>query len=254
MIAPVDHLIVKTKLSEKNQVQFKNLTLDLQSFDHLKNAVTHGEVVAIPRKLSDVAFTGRSEGLPRYSDPRDIPRDSAIRMNHIVPMVEVGDIAHFNYKVCQEENLIDFDGECFYYKCLYNLVYAVVRYGTSKGKYFNMDSQMVFTTQIIPVGSYVLLKPVMETEDEIRHPVPGLPKKKWLWIKPQPGKKYLTATVEHMGIPLTSDPDFDLGLGDVVFLRKFADKEIEIDGTTYYPVRMKDIEFKYVNDVSNFVA
>ncbi len=249
MISPKNNILVKIESRVKEKVENTDLDLTLMTYDPLKDATDNGICVAVPKRLEHITISARSGGLPK---PSNFDPKTQIYLDEIIPQVCVGDKVYFNYKVAGfSENLVEELDDGFIMKCRYDQIYASVRkdYRTIYG--YNDDGDRIpmdraeYTT-INPIGSYVLIEPLMETEDEIMHPIPGKPKEEWLYTKPAVGVKHLTGTVRHLGTGFISDHGFEeLRLDDVVFLRKNTDKEILIEGTKYYPVRFKDILFKY---------
>ena len=219
-----DFVLVKIKTLVKEKVEDTTLDLQLESLDELKDATDCGEVVAVPQMLTDLTIAGRAQGFP----PEAIGQKHLIRMNEITPKVKVGDKIYFNFQVTgYEENTVTQTEDGIICRCRYDKIYCVVRSG-----------------KVIPIGSHALVTPIMESENDILHPVPGLPREKWILKKPEPGRVYLTGKIIAVDDAFTSDGDMDLQDGDTVFFRKNADKELFIEGNSVFPIRQKDLIYK----------
>jgi len=238
-------------LSGKNIIQIVDKQDDATRNSHL---VSSGEVVAIPRYLSKSPILQKTLGSPNYASKvswewyylRDIEQD-----------VKVGDKAYFHFNVVGagygKHNLLGVDEKGrMLYKCRYDMVQCVVR------KAIDVEG---FQEEIIMIGGYCLIKPDMETWDDILIPVPMIdkstgkplvdaygksilkPKDQWIQKKLEPEALFLQGHVVHSGPPFKGDFD-ELKAGDKIWYHKNADWELTIEGVNFYVIRQKHITMK----------
>ena len=120
-----------------------------------------------------------------------------------------------------------------------------------------IDGKHVPFKQLIPVGGWVMVKPDMETWEEILVPVPATgadgkvlkdkngdkimkPKDKWIQTKVQPQAKYLLGFVKFVGPPLSRDK-CEIKAGDHVYYQRDADWRVRIEGQIFYCMQQRHI-------------
>lgn len=254
MIAGDNFIIFRTDKLFEDKVKIKGRELYFDpSFEPWLHVRTYGEVIQIPLRLGSIPIMQEAVGVPHYVDQSpyrykflsDIPRE-----------VQPGDriYFHFNTIIKMKQNLLyekkDKLGTPieWWFKVRYDQVLCAVRAG-----------------QIIPIGSYVLVEPDMESLDEILIPIAVTgadgkplkdeggraimkPKEQWLQVKEKPSAKYMRGWVRHIGTPLDGDPEPLYKPGQLIYFRPNADWTNVIEGTKYYTIRQKHIVGRVEND------
>jgi hypothetical protein len=242
-----NYVIFKTNklFEDKVKIQGRHIYFD-PSFEPWQHVRIYGEVVQVPLKLRKIPIMQWPRGVPDYVDfsPFEYKYLSDIPM-----VVKPGDriYTHFN-TVLNFKNIVKEipDPENpnktieWWYKVRYDQILCGVRDG-----------------QILPVGSYVLVEPDMETEDDILIPIAVMggdgkplrdatgapilkPKDQWLRRKPRPTEKYLRGFVRHVGEPLNGDV-CEISMGQLIYYRVNADWKNIIEGKEYFVIRQKHI-------------
>lgn len=230
-----------------------------------------GEVVAIPEKIQGNFPNGRKIVIGEHHPGQPIPRlyfeDSStgsafrrknyITIEDIAEEVEVGDRIYFPEETLdnQDAKLMHQDEDDSYYAVQYDRIICAVKYlgdVKPKGKVTKLMDNIVVDEkgdQFIPIikmiGSWVLVKPKMESEDEILVPVKGedgkeKPKDLWIQTKPEREAIYKFGYIAHIGTPLKGfEPAGQVG--DEIVYSKDSDYELEIEGEKYYAMKQRDI-------------
>lgn len=242
-----DYIIIKTDKMFDDKVQYrgadgKQLVFDpgFQPWLHVR---TYGEIVSVPVHLSAVPMPLQEPiGTPSYHEKSPIKFK---HMRDIVPDAKVGDKAYFHFNTISMQNLVREEGKhpdrTLYFKVRYDQVICVVR-----------------DEQIIPIASYALVEPDMETMDDILIPVYSslkdkdgkpipMPKEKWIQSKVAPGFRDLKGTVKHVGPALKGDT-CEVAVGDKILFRKNADWMVTIEGHKYFVIRQRHIMGRFIED------
>lgn len=201
-------------------------------------AIRKGEAGSI---LCQKSYTKSHLNIPNNVKEEDLDgvEDTSVMeyyyMSDISPEVQVGDKIYWIWtagmNVVQKNRYIEIDGETLW-RIGYDSIICAVRDG-----------------KIIPVGSYVLCKPDMETWEDITVKIPYYSKitnrmeVAGIVTKTAPQAKYLKAYVHHIGTPLAGQ-ELELSVGDHIIYRKYADMKVEIEGEEYYAMRYSHIEAK----------
>lgn len=218
----------------------KQIVID-SSFDPQRHVRTYGEVVSVPKHLDRFPISQKHKGLPAYHDS---PAFSFKYLSDIAQEIKVGDRIYFHFNTIRPDNLIKTEVEdskkVYYFKVKYDQILCTVRDGV-----------------IIPIGSYTLIEPDMETWEDISVPTysnikgkdgkPMLkPKEQWLVKKVAPGAKYLLGFVRHVGTPLKGT-ECDVQAGDRIIYRRMADWRNIVEGKEYYAILHRHIVGKFVD-------
>lgn len=244
MNAYQNYIIFKTNEMFNSHVKFKGiggkeLVID-PSFDPQKHIRTYGEVVSVPLYLTKRPIMQESAGTP---PPSGSPFEYRY-LSDIKQEVKVGDRIYFHFNTIVMRNCVKEEGEhpnkTWYFRVSYDQVICAVRNGN-----------------IIPIASYVLVKPDYETWDDILHPtftelrdpngnpIPK-PKDQWIQVKVKPEYHFLTAFVKYVGSPLGTDPT-EITPGQKIWYRKNADWVNQIEGEEYFAIRQRHIVGKEVD-------
>ncbi len=220
---------------------------------------TSGVVIAIPDCLSRVPIAQETQGTPSYISHGSYKYKYR---SDIVMEVKVGDKIYFHHNTLFSEdgmkNLVAKNT----YKVSYDSIQCAVRErGSRVVKDENGPYDHETYSDIIMIGSYCLIRPDMETWEDITIPtfetangVPLVngsgekilrPKEKWLQTKVEPQAKHLQGFVVAVGTPLKGDLA-ELAFNDGIWYRKHADWEVEIEGQKYYMIRQRNIIAKKV--------
>ena len=157
-------------------------------------------------------------------------------MSDIEPEICVNDKAYFVWRVLfNRSNLIaeskDEKGDRqWIYKASYENIYCVVRDG-----------------QIIMIGSFVLIDPVLEKWEDLLIPTyshikdkfgkPILkPRSQWIQTKSSVGQKDRFGVIKHIGSPLKGDVCY-LSVGDKILYKPNLKSLITIEGVRYFCMR-----------------
>ena len=235
VIIEVDRGIFKTETGFKG-IDGKEIHLD-PSYDPQRHARISGKVVAVPDKLSRFPIAQVTAGMPAYYSSSTFRYK---RRCDIAMEVKVGDTVYFHFNTLAamngKKNRV---GENLY-KVAYESIICSVRDG-----------------EIIMIGGYTLIKPDVETWDDILIPVPVLgsngepmkdrngniiykPKDKWLQTKAAPENKYLQGYVVKVGTPLKGDT-CRIKPGQKIWYHKNADWLQYIEGKQYFTIRQNHI-------------
>lgn len=247
MEAGDNYIIFKTPVLFEDKVKIQNRQLFFDpSFDPHRHVRTYGEVIQLPLKLNKIPIMQIPRGTPPYFDqaPFEYKWVSDIKRE-----VKIGDRIYFHFNTIMRLGA--------------NIVREIMEPGTSKviEWWFKVRYDSVLCAvregKIIPIGSYVLVEPDMESIEDIlipiavmgadgkplRHP-DGSPvlqtKDKWLQKKVAPSAKPLRGWVRHIGSPLEGDV-CELQVGQMIYYRPNADWQNNIEGTDYYLIRQKHI-------------
>lgn len=244
----------------------KPLLLDA-SYEPQLNVRRYGTVIQVPDSLSEnIIIHQDPQGFPKYGprklDPGTDPRTEGIysrygtdyefefrKLSHIPLDVRVGDKIYFHFNTLLRDDakiskrVGDWNGKPMY-KVRYDQIICAVR-----GK------------KIIPIGSRVLVRPDLESWEDIsiktyypEHLTGGKkvlrPKEEWLVVKAHPENKPLRGFVAHIGNPLIGHeiPKFkrgseirELKVGDHILHTPNADWENNIEGEKYFVMKIKDV-------------
>lgn len=239
-----NYVIFKTDtlFEDKVKIQGGHLYFD-SGFEPPRHTRTYGEVYQVPLRLKKIPMSQERNGTPEYFDetPYRYTFTDQIEME-----VQVGDRIYFHYNIIMRmnqqivhEEVVD-GKKIWYFRVRYDSIQCAVRNGV-----------------IIPIGSYVLVEPDMESIDEILIPIALMgadgkplrdqlggpilaPKEKWLQKKVAPSAKPLRGRVAHIGSPLKGCV-CELKVGDLVYFRPNADWTNKIEGNEYYTIRQGHI-------------
>jgi co-chaperonin GroES (HSP10) len=172
------------------------------SYDVQRNARTFGTVLATPRGFTEIVISGP---VKPYSYISDIAQE-----------VQPGDKIYFNYKILSEESaqIAETNKKDPIYPVRYDMIYCAVR-----------------GDQIIPIGGWTLIVPILQKETVSPSGIVVAPKDKFY---PAIG------IVAHIGTPLKNQ-EAHVEVGDRVLLRKNADFLINIEGDDYYVAQQRHI-------------
>lgn len=211
------------------------------TWDPKRHVNCQGEVVSVPKHLSNVFISQRHKGIPTYNDYSPYQYKY---LSDIVPEIEPGDKIYFHFNTIIPNNLVKTETEngkkVYYFKVRYDQVICAVRGGF-----------------IIPNASYILIEPDMETWEDILMPILSdivgpdgkripKPKDQWLQKKIVPEKRFLLGFVRHTGTPLKGET-CDVVPGDRVIYRRNADWTNKIEGKDYFAILHRHIIGKYVD-------
>lgn len=222
------------------------------TFQPERRARTSAIVIQEPLFLGNQPILQVNSGWPGYGPVRHIPdhdSDEDIStvlysqgdynykvMSDIAPEVKIGDKAYFVWRVLfNRKNLIaetkakSGDRE-WIYRLSYENIYCVVR-----------------DENIIMIGSYVLIDPILESWESIfvptyshikdEHGKPILkPRSQWIQSKTAPAQKDRLGIVKHIGTPLRGDV-CHLSVGDKVLYKPNLKSMITVEGVKYFCMR-----------------
>lgn len=197
------------------------------SWDPQRHVKLKGTVIQLPRRLVHSPMMQETDGRPSYHSEH---KYNYKYFDDIVQEVQLGDIVYFHFNSVTEKNYMG--------DRMYRIHYASILVVVRKGK-------------IIPIGSYTLVIPDMETWPTILKPTyyPFLdrnqkpkkrPKSEWLQVKLFPTAKALRGFVAHVGKPLKGDK-CEIKNGDMIIYRNNADWTVTIEGKDYYVMRQRHI-------------
>ncbi|HDZ13606.1 MAG TPA: hypothetical protein ENH60_01745 [Pricia sp.] len=267
--------------TDKVKVKGKKLFFD-PSFDPQRHTQTWGEVVQIPLKLTGLPIMQEDAGTPPYHE-RGTYRYKFV--SDIEQEIKIGDKVYFHFNtMLSPNNQIKTDRsftgsvKSMLFKVRYDQVLAAIRYTPAEKTmdvwnctmrlhelrsesgetiFAQLDGDNIYRREIIPIGSYALIRPDMESWDEIIVPTYFTspegkvlkdkfgkkiekPREKWLQIKQAPEAKHLLGFVEHIGSPLRGDKR-QVNPGDHIYYRHNADWVVNIEGEDYYMIRQRHI-------------
>lgn len=257
---------------------------------------TWGIVVSTPDELFAYPLMSNSLGQPAYHDEpqnefktnRDIPLEIQVgdkvyfHYNCLLP--DQMDGVQFNHQHLGSSK--DENGKLWhYFKVKYELVFAAVRYEKMNAavKEFSWDDESklkeikitteekstariygfteknidhIYRKKVVMVGSYVLVKPDMESWKDISiktyqtangkflldHKGDRIlkPESEWLVTKASPTEKYLRGWVSYCGSPLYGDKEF-VRQGMYIYFQRFADTKLRFEGFDYFRMRQRHI-------------
>lgn len=240
-----NYIIFKTDTLFNAEAGFKGINgqeiVLSPQFDPAKHVRTYGEVVSVPLHLTKRPITQEHRGSPPYHE------ESPFEYRHLSDVekeVQIGDRIYFHFNTITMKNCVKIEGvhpnRTWYYKVSYEQVSCAVRDG-----------------KIIPISSYVLCDPDMESWDDILRPTYSsmkdengkpllLPKDKWIQTKVKPGHKFLTAFVRYVGTPFKGDT-CEIEVDQKVWYRRNADWINKIEGRDYFVIRQRHITGKEVD-------
>lgn len=245
MIAGDNYVIFKTDTIFEDKVKLQNKTFYFDpGFEPTRHTRIYGEVVQIPLRLRRVPIMQMKKGIPEYHDdpPFEYKYASDIPMD-----VRVGDRIYFHFNIMMKINqqlVKEEKGEngkpVYYVRVRYESILCAIRNG-----------------EIIPVGSYTLIEPDMESLEEILIPIAQVgadgkamryadgtpimkPKDQWLQKKVAPSAKPLRGWVRHVGSPLIGDV-CEVKVGQLVYFRPNSDWTVPIEGKDYFLIRQRHL-------------
>ncbi len=244
--ALTNFVIFKTDALFNSKATFKGVNgMDIvinHDFDPQKHARIYGEVVSVPQRLSHFPIMQENAGLPAYHEYSPFIYKY---LDDIAMEVEIGDKIYFHFNtMITKGNIIGEEGKhpnkTWFVKVRYDQIICAVR-----------------GDKIIPIGSYTLVKPDLESWDDISIPTysevlgddgkPMLkPKEQWLITKTAPEARYLSGFVEHIGTPLHGD-NLEMKDGDKIIYRRNADWNQSIEGKQYFSIRQRHCLGRFVN-------
>lgn len=185
-----------------------NIVIDT-SFEPNKFLKTSGTVIKLPISLSNFPISARHNGFPAYGAARNklgLPINPTLYskkmssifsfMSQIQQDVQINDTIFFSWMALSNKfNVLHHNRNDNSFTCRipYDLIYAASR-----------------NNSIIPIGSYVLIKPILELWDDLYiktfskikdlngNYIP-LPKDKWIITKSSPSHKQQQGVVAHIG-------------------------------------------------------
>lgn len=264
-------------------------------FNPERHIRTYGIVVSVPERCFRTPLVSDVLSLPNYHDrpvlsyksARDIEMDIKIgdkvyfHHNTLLPNTGFHSFSGTNFLFTKDE-MVDGKLKPFhYFKVMYELVYVSIRYEPMNGvteefnwhnedkikeivlpegtRYIYTDTQgqdHIYKKSLVPIGSWVLVQPDMESWEDISIPTPEVingkkllnkdgsirmkPKEQWIVIKKAPEEKYLQGWVIHSGSPLKGDQEF-LEEGMYVYFQKFMNTKIKVEGKDYFRMRQRHI-------------
>lgn len=241
-----DYIVFKTDALYKDKMGMFYLDTAFDSARHTKN---WGIVVSVPKRLSaDRNLMTKGNGIP--APTYDVEEMMEVKhLSDVEMVIEPGDKVYFHYNTIQNiirephrvlKEVIEEGKKWYYVRLRYDQVFCAVRGG-----------------EIIPVASWVFVRPDMESWDDILIPVPVIgangkpilnhdgtpkmkPKEQWLAVKSMPDKKYLLGFVEAIGAPLKGHV-CDMKAGDKIVYTKFADFVVQVEGKDYFLIKQGNI-------------
>lgn len=266
VIFKVDKLWEDMVKYQNNQFYFDPM------FDPSRHTRCFGEVVQLPLRLKKVPMLQENVGIPRYYEQAPYFYKW---VTDIEEEVQVGDkiYFHFNTIMKLKQNLIkevkDPKNSAltteWWLKVRYDSIICAVRYEDvpqeTEPKAGEVPEKK---TVIIPIGSYTLVEPDMESWDDILLPIAQVgadgkalkdvagqtlvkPKEQWLQKKVRPEAKPLRGWVRHVGSPLKGDK-LEIKVGQMIYYKPNADWVNRIEGKEYYAIRQKHILGRIEND------
>lgn len=269
-----DFVVVKMECLFNEEVKFngpegqKLMIMTAQNPEH--HVRNYGTVVSVPTKLSKRVFAMNAIGPPLYNN---MSPNELIWLNQVPITVQKGDKVYMHHQAImqtlKDETLIlkekrrEDGGHTYWLKVLYSMIFCSVR-----------------DEEVIPNATWTLVRPDMETWDDIKHPVPELddkgqpkfktvsrmnqttmmmenvkepvllPEDQWIIVKTRPESKLLLGFIEHVGENLIGEPN-DLKKGDHIVYRQHADFRVNIDGQEYFLIKQRHIEGKVEEVVEN---
>lgn len=255
MIAGDGYIIFKTDVlfQDKVKIQDRELFID-PTFQPELHVRCYGEVVLLPLRMKKVPIMQQSRGIPDYFDVSPFEYKY---LSDIEPEVQVGDriYFHFNTIIKMGANIVHeemFPGtskvKTWFFKVRYDQVLCAVRQG-----------------EIVPIGSYALVEPDMQSVREILVPIAQVgadnkplrdhlgnaivaPREKWLKKQLKPSAHPLRGWVRYVGSPLKGDVR-EVEVGQLIYYRPNADWTNIIEGKPYYTIRQKHILGRVIENV-----
>lgn len=155
---------------------------------------------------------------------------SMIENTGITDLTEAGDRIYFNYAIPDAGDEFHEENGKRYMRVPLWAIYCTVRNGN-----------------IIPMGSYVLTKPIYEEHEEVE--VDGKTirarVKNGLVVGVDVTHDKRFTKIAHIGIPLEGRDVLDTKSGDVVMMESNCDNELEIEGEKYFVMKQENILLVY---------
>jgi co-chaperonin GroES (HSP10) len=227
MKAGVNQVIVRVKKTRNDEIILglgtsnPLILIKDTDFEPEKNAVIHGEVVSIPKKLSAMEVTREYDGFPT----RNV---KTLRYNALPIEVEVNDRVYFHFHSLDDQSLLVKEDGWLYFTVQYDQIFCSVRNGV-----------------IVPIAGYILVDPYFGNDVE-EVSVPGMPsirakisasgiiydradKPRYL----EGVVRYVSKYIDFVGISVMP--------GERVFYTTESDFENEIEGRNYYVMKIWDL-------------
>lgn len=210
--------------------------IDDTDMDRNQHKRIYGKVLAVPGTFSDTAYRAIDDGMPAYHKyvghddivvrinegyrnhaeksyyPSTFDKYDVVTRADIAKMVNVkaSDKVYFVPQVTEDENLQEKEkGREVYLMCVTDLI-CVVRDGA-----------------VVTQGEWILIKPKMETWEEITT-------KSGIIMKPNPESKWLEGVIAHSHHP-------DRNVGDHIVYLPNADCPVKIEDEDYYVMPVQDV-------------
>jgi co-chaperonin GroES (HSP10) len=223
--------------------------VDDGDMDRYQSKRLYGDVVEAPVSFSDTPYQAVYDGMPSYRKfighdnivdkinrgyrnhaeksyyPSTFDNYDVVTMADIAKNVHVqkGDRIYFLPQCTEPENFIQNDGDKMLYKICVTDIMCAVRPGIK-----DTDDGLLLCDRIWMQGEWVLVKPNMETWEEITT-------KSGIIMKPHPTAKVLEGTVAfHTKHPWVNE-------GDRIVYLPNADCEVTVEGEKYWVMPVSDI-------------
>lgn len=262
MIEPIqDYFIVEVE-SRYNEAKTKSGIIMINTayiedgeMDRNNHKRIYGKVLAVPSSFSDTGFRAIDDGMPSYHKyvghddivvrinegyrnhaeksyyPSTFEKYDMVTMADLSKLidVQVGDKVYFVPQATEDENMLEKEkGREVYRICVTDLI-CVVR--TEQITHETNDPMVVagyeWKNKIITQGEWVLIKPKMETWEEITT-------KSGIVIKPNPEKKWLEGIVAH-------SHHEHCKVGDHIVYLPNADAEVKVEDEDYFVMPVQDV-------------
>lgn len=239
--------------------------IDDGEMDRNNHKRIYGKVLAVPSSFSDTGFRAIDDGMPSYHKyvghddivvrinegyrnhaeksyyPSTFEKYDVVTMADLSKMVdvEVGDKVYFMPQATEDENMLEKEkGREIYRICVTDLICVAREQDLDYVKNSDqlewvdyMDGVSIpysyFPKKIITQGEWVLIKPKMETWEEITT-------KSGIVIKPNPEKKWLEGIVAH-------SHHEHCKVGDHIVYLPNADAEVKVEDEDYFVMPVQDV-------------
>lgn len=230
-------------------IMLNSAWLDDGDMDRNEHKRIYGDVLSVPESFSDNGYRAIDDGMPTYRKfvghddivdrinrgytnhndktyyPSTFDKYDVVTMADIARMVDVrvGDKIYFMPQVTEPENFIRKEnGKEIYKVCVTDIICAV-RHNVKSSN----TSEFYLYNQICMQGEWTLIKPDMETWEEITT-------KSGIITKVAPDKKWLQGIVAH------SRHDH-LVAGDKIVYLPNADCEVMVEEEKYFVMPVQDV-------------